>query len=562
MAISPAKQAYLDECAQNYKFFSEDVLKIVDKKGRLIPFVWNEPQTQVWDVVRKGRKRVGCLKARQEGISTWIAGYFFWKVLFNPNERAVVLAHETEAAARIFSIYKNFYECMPGWMKEHFPLRHSTKTELVFKKHTGYVRIATANSPDKLRGTTVHYLHCSEMAFWDKAELVFTAAMQSLTDRGAAFVETTANSFNHFYSWWVSQNGYKKVFLPWMALHEYQLIETDDGLTDYEGVPIEFDDEIMTIINRQLEPEERAYVTQHKLTPAQTKWLKWALSQKCDDDWKRFSQEYPASAQEAFLHSGDMYFEGEWLPEEVTKTHDQMHKPMPGHVYVVGVDAATGSANGDFSAAMVMDVTNKQRIKPVAWFYGRVPVHQFAQTVQQMGRKYNDALIVCEVNHVGAAVQEELSIDQYPKLYRRFVYDKMAAKYVEKLGFYTSKANRAILLNRLRKLISTDVIVEVPQVLINEIGSFVYNDKGEPYASPGCHDDMIFASALCLEGLDQVQVVREEVIKNFAPRNATDVVAFERTTGMDAFTGEQLDELANARKYDEPRGWLFNDGLD
>ena len=360
MAISPAKQAYLDECAQNYKFFSEDVLKIVDKKGRLIPFVWNEPQSQVWDVVRKGRKRVGCLKARQEGISTWIAGYFFWKVLFNPNERAVVLAHETEAAARIFSIYKNFYECMPGWMKEHFPLRHSTKTELVFKKHTGYVRIATANSPDKLRGTTVHYLHCSEMAFWDKAELVFTAAMQSLTDRGAAFVETTANSFNHFYSWWVSQNGYKKVFLPWMALHEYQLIETDDGLTDYEGVPIEFDDEIMTIINRPLEPEERAYVTQHKLTPAQTKWLKWALSQKCDDDWKRFSQEYPASAQEAFLHSGDMYFEGEWLPEEVTKTHDQMHKPMPGHVYVVGVDAATGSSNGDFSAAMVMDVTNKE----------------------------------------------------------------------------------------------------------------------------------------------------------------------------------------------------------
>jgi hypothetical protein len=192
----------------------------------------------------------------------------------------------------------------------------------------------------------------------------------------------------------------------------------------------------------------------------------------------------------------------------------------------------------------------------VAWFYGRVPVHTFAQTVQQMGRKYNDALIVCEVNHVGAAVQEELSLDQYPKLYRRFVYDKMAAKYVEKLGFYTSKANRAILLNRLRKYIATDAVVEVPQVLVNEIGSFVYNDKGEPYASPGCHDDMIFAAALCLEGLDQVQVVREEVLKNFSPRNATDVVAFERTTGMDAFTGEALDELANAR------GWLFNDGLD
>lgn len=562
MAISPAKQAYLDECAQNFQFFSEDILKIVDKKGRLIPFVWNEPQSQVWDVVSKGRRRVGCLKARQEGISTWIAGYFFWKVLFNPNERAVVLAHETEAAARIFSIYKNFYECMPGWMKDHFPLRHSTKTELVFKKHTGYVRIATANSPDKLRGTTVHYLHCSEMAFWDKAELVFTAAMQSLTDRGAAFVETTANSFNHFYSWWTSRNGYKKVFLPWMALHEYQLIETKNGFTDYEGVPIQFDDEIMTIINRVLEPEEQDYVRLHSLTKAQTMWMKWALSQKCDDDWKTFSQEYPASAQEAFLHSGDMYFEGDWVPEEVSKLHDKIHEPAPGHVYIVGVDAATGSVNGDFSAAMVMDVTNKERVRPVAWYYGRVPVHHFAQTIQQLGRTYNDALIVCEVNHVGAAVQEELTLDQYPRLYRRFVYDKMASKYVEKLGFYTSKANRAILLNRLRKYISTETIVDPPQVLINEIGSFVYNDKGEPYASPGCHDDMIFAAALCLEGLDQVQVVREEVLKNFSPRNATDVVAFEKTTGMDAFTGEDLSSLANARKYDEPGGWLFDDGLD
>ena len=59
-----------------------------------------------------------------------------------------------------------------------------------------------------------------------------------------------------------------------------------------------------------------------------------------------------------------------------------------------------------------------------------------------------------------------------------------------------------------------------------------------------------------------MQVVREEVLKNFSPRNATDVVAFEKTTGMDAFTGEDLSSLANARKYDEPGGWLFDDGLD
>lgn len=563
-ALSSAKREFLEVCSQDFEFFAAEVLHIVDKKGRLIPFVWNHPQHQVWEVVSGGRKRVGILKARQEGISTWIAAYFFWKVLFNKHERAVVIAHETDAAASIFAIYKNFYECLPDWMQKHFPTKHSTKTELVFKKHTGFIRIATANSPNKLRGKTVQYLHCSEMAFWDKADEVFTAAMQSLTDRGSAFIETTANSFNHFYPWWMSDNGYKKVFLPWMALKSYVLHRDDAGnYFDYENEPIKFDEDIVRVIERELEPEEAQFIREQELTPEQVRWMKWCINQKCGDDWKQFSQEYPATPQQAFLHSGDMYFTGEWVPEEVNRSTEIIEKPKPGRVYILGCDAASGSTNGDFSAACVLDVSNKNRVKPVAWLYQRIPVHQFSQSVLQLGRKYHDALIVCEVNHVGAAVQEELTMDQYPRLYRRFVYDKMASKYVEKLGFYTAKNNRSILLNRLRKYISTEKMHKPHQVLINEIGSFTYNDKGEPYASPGCHDDMIFATALALEGLEQVAPVREEILREFAPERPAEIVAFERETGLDVQTMEPLADAANAKN----RGMMqfdmfYDDGLE
>jgi len=139
----------------------------------------------------------------------------------------------------------------------------------------------------------------------------------------------------------------------------------------------------------------------------------------------------------------------------------------------------------------------------------------------------------------------------------------MASKYVEKLGFYTAKNNRAILLNRLRKYISKDLMPDIPQVLINEIGSFTYNDKGEPYASPGCHDDMIFATALALEGLEQIGTIREEVLREFAPQGADEIVAFERDTGLDAMTMKPLDELANVRNHGEMSfDLIYEDGLE
>ena len=139
----------------------------------------------------------------------------------------------------------------------------------------------------------------------------------------------------------------------------------------------------------------------------------------------------------------------------------------------------------------------------------------------------------------------------------------MASKYVEKLGFYTAKNNRAILLNRLRKYISKEKMQDLHQVLINEIGSFTYNDRGEPYASPGCHDDMIFATALALEGLEQIGTVREEIMREFKPEGADEIVAFERETGLDAMTMTPLADAVTMRQNDKVVfDSFYGDGLE
>ena len=166
VALSDYQKAYLKLCEEDFFFFCEHELKIVLKSGYLSPLIPNEAQRIVLEyILDKGLNRLAILKARQMGISTFIAAFFFWRTLFSENTRCIVLAHESEAAAKLFKIYQTYYENLSDWVQEQFPLRHSTKKELVFAKHTGFITIATANSPDKLRGSTVQYLHCSEVAF-------------------------------------------------------------------------------------------------------------------------------------------------------------------------------------------------------------------------------------------------------------------------------------------------------------------------------------------------------------------------------------------------------------
>jgi len=561
-ALSEYQKAYIKHCQEDFFFFCEHELKIVLKSGLLAPLIPNDAQKIVLEyILDKGLNRLAILKARQMGISTFIAGFFFWRTLFAENTKCIVLAHDAEAAAKLFKIYQTYYENLTEWVKEEFPLKHSTKKELVFAKHTGFITIATANSPDKLRGSTVQYLHCSEVAFWDKQKEVFTAAMQALTDRGCAFVETTANSFNYFYHWWRTENGYYKLFLPWFTFRDYQIMRDEQhGMyTDRKGDYIEYSDREIETLERTLTNDEAEYVNKYRLSPSQVSWMKWALENKCDGDWRTFDQEYPGAPSDAFLSSGDSFFEEQYEPVETSETECIIEKPVLGCTYVMGIDVASGSSDGDYSAAMVIDVTSKAEYRPVAWIYKKCPVHQFAKEANALGRQYNNALAVIEVNNAGVSVQEDFYLDEYPRLYRRYQYDKMAERYVEKLGFWTDATKRNLILNRLRKLVSHKKLKDLPPVLTNEMSSFVYDKNGKPDHSAGCHSDMIFATALALEGLDQIGEMRMQIFKEFHPQTPEDIVRFESKTGL---AWRTLEPLGQSKYNVSKQPSVLGDNLD
>lgn len=168
-------------------------------------------------------------------------------------------------------------------------------------------------------------------------------------------------------------------------------------------------------------------------------------------------------------------------------------------------------------------------------------------------------MAVIEVNNAGISVQEDFYLDEYPRLYRRFQYDKMTERYVEKLGFWTDASKRSLILNRLRKMTSLKKLINLPPVLTNEMSSFVYNDKGKPDHSAGCHSDMIFATSLALEGLDQIGEMRMQIFKEFQPQTPAEIVQFEIKTGLEWRTMEPLDESGRPKT---PFDNLLGDNLD
>ena len=58
----------------------------------------------------------------------------------------------------------------------------------------------------------------------------------------------------------------------------------------------------------------------------------------------------------------------------------------------------------------------------------------------------------------------------------------------------------------------------------------MFNADGKAEAANGKHDDMVFACALTLVGMDQIDQVEEEVLR-VRPRNVKEILQFEMSTG-------------------------------
>jgi len=310
---------------EDFPYYAENCLKIVDNKGNLVPFKLNPQQLLVHETIERQKAETGMvrliiLKSRKLGISSYVSGRIIQKTALDKHKRGAVVTHVTDSTNALFKIYKRFHYNLPLPVKPD--IRRSNSKELEFASIDSSIKVTTAGSEQSGRGDTIHYLHCSEIGFWPSAYEIAASLLRSVADVEGTeiIVESTPNGIGSlFYDMWVDaeagENGYIPLFFPWT-------IDSDCSTTPPP--------------NWTPTKDEKEYQDLYKLSDAQIFWRRTTMRLLGED---KFRQEYPISVAEAFRStSGDTFI----LPENVLKARKRELPPesksMP---LILGVDVAT-----------------------------------------------------------------------------------------------------------------------------------------------------------------------------------------------------------------------------
>jgi hypothetical protein len=147
------------------EFFARAALKLRPKVGAVQSFVFNAAQQKLHAIIegqktKTGRVRVIILKARQLGVSTYVAARLFHRTIFTPGLRTIIVGHERRASSNLFQIVKRFYENLPADVCP--PISASNAEELLFDRiDSGYI-VTVATTEGAGRSATAQALHASE----------------------------------------------------------------------------------------------------------------------------------------------------------------------------------------------------------------------------------------------------------------------------------------------------------------------------------------------------------------------------------------------------------------
>jgi hypothetical protein len=270
-------------------YFAESALKIRPKSGPLEPLHLNAAQRRLHQIIEDQKAKTGkvcviVLKARQLGVSTYVAARLYHKTISSPGLRTIIVGHERAASRNLFDIVRRFHDHMPEDLRPS--IGTSNAQELIFDKlDSGYL-VSVATTEGAGRSATAQALHASETAFWPDLPVQMAALLQTVPDLPGTeiIVESTAFGYNDFFQLWrkaeAGESEFLPVFLPWFIDPEYR------RPVDGTFVP---------------DADERQLMELHGLAPEQIAWRRAKISQLGSADY--FCQEYPATAAEAFVSS-------------------------------------------------------------------------------------------------------------------------------------------------------------------------------------------------------------------------------------------------------------------
>ena len=127
---------------------------------------------------------------------------------------------------------------------------------------------------------------------------------------------------------------------------------------------------------------------------------------------------------------------------------------------------------------------------------------EYTRQIYCLGMYYNNALVGIEANFTTYPIQE-LERLGYKKQYVRVQEDSYTHKFVKKLGFKTTSVSRPRILGQLQTIVLEEIGKITDRDVLEEMLTFVRNEKGRPEAQEGTHDDLVMGLAITYDIRDQ-----------------------------------------------------------
>jgi hypothetical protein len=241
----------IDYSKINYKRFVEANFKLLDYISQQpVPFIFNNVQNYYYDLLKSDYPRWDgvreiILKARREGITSFVLALFAVDFLLRPYSISVCIAHKRDVTERLLKQVKFYIQSFIDTQNEKNKtelkmsdyLKTETKGEIENRINNSLFYIGTAGSKVGGRSGAARNIHFSEAAFYQDTEVITAEEMISATiqqtplDVGTVFIESTANGEGNYYhgEWQRAyvdhDSNYTPRFFSWELFYTKEQVE-------------------------------------------------------------------------------------------------------------------------------------------------------------------------------------------------------------------------------------------------------------------------------------------------------------------------------------------------
>ena len=460
MSLKLSKQEIVKEIVKSGKdpvYFINNYCRISHPIHGLIPFKTYDFQQDLLSSFNDHRFNV-ILKARQMGISTIVAAYIVWMMLFHRDKNVLVMATKFGTAANLVKKVKAMMRGIPEFIQiSSIHVDNRTSFELT----NGSQIKASSTSGDAGRSEALSLLVLDEAAHVEGLEELWMGLYPTISTGGRCIALSTPNGVgNWFHTKYVNaeagENDFNPIKLMW-DLHPDR---------DQEW----FDKETRNMSRREIAQEFECNFNTSGDTVIHPDDIEWISGTVMEPKYRTgFDRNY-------------------WIWEE----------HQSGASYVLVADVARGDG-ADYS---VFHVVKLETLEVVAEYQGKPTIDMYATILDSAGREYGNCMIVVENNNVGFSVLEKLIDKSYPNIYHsvKSTHDYVEQHIAEAMsnsvpGFTTSMKTRPLIVAKLEEFIRNKLITIYSTRTYREIQTFIWNN-GKPQAMRGYNDDLVMSLAI------------------------------------------------------------------